>query len=450
MNKISFIIFNIYDWIMRKLEKIGGMTLLLLFAFALSANASELVANQQTVDTSTYSPIYGIAQNFISSTSNITAIEWSPHNALSNATTSLYLCQGIATTTSNSITCGSNTQLKYKQEILTGAGVHKMSFATTTLLTGQSYYFVIAIQAGFAVHQDNISDATSNYYSVSYGGGMAKTYSGHMYYKTYYDTAIVGLSDLQVSLITPANYATMGLYSPVFRGNFRDDGHTATDIVLTIYNAQLNSYNTKSFSLASTSIGVYAKTFGTIIDTVSTPMGYSQIGTSSWTAYLVNGSTTISNVPSANVFVIGTSTYVQNASFTEDNVCATNDLSTISGQFACSLKLAMAWLVYPSQSSLDSLQVAGQDIKNSFPFSVYFQLTDVVQNTISSTTLNMNGSIGIPMINKSGDIYVAPFISSSTLPNAVGQTNAYLIRNTFSWLIWIFLAIFLFIEIKKI
>ena len=85
-----------------------------------------------------------------------------------------------------------------------------------------------------------------------------------------------------------------------------------------------------------------------------------------------------------------------------------------------------------------------------FHLILIFSLTDTVSNTVASTTLNATGTIGVPMIDKNKNIYIAPFLSSSTLPNAIGQTNADLVRNTISWLIWLALAVGLFFEFKAI
>jgi hypothetical protein len=43
-----------------------------------------------------------------------------------------------------------------------------------------------------------------------------------------------------------------------------------------------------------------------------------------------------------------------------------------------------------------------------------------------------------------------PVLSSSSLPNLIGGTNANLFRNSISWIIWILVAFLIFITFKKI
>jgi len=129
--------------------------------------------------------------------------------------------------------------------------------------------------------------------------------------QTYYNADIS--TDLTVELISPADDAQVGLYSPIFRGRYRDDGHLASDIVLVINNLTTGASSTQAFSLADVEHSSTTKTFGTFVDDVATPMGYSTQGTSTWTAYLRAGSVQISLAPPVNTFVIGTSTFVLDA-----------------------------------------------------------------------------------------------------------------------------------------
>lgn len=470
MNKISFIIFNIFDWVMNRLEKIGGAKLLILFAIFFStffsninfakADTTDFDNTAYTVQRSTVSGTNWI-QKMYNGKNNVSKIDLKFAGKNPEMTVVFYICSGDPSgNVNNDFNCnaGTSTILWESGSVTIASSTDNYTLTLPTPVGTTGNWYLSIAHPTFPIYMQII---VSNYSSCGVVGiGSEITLNGYpgnpgcspfyfrtyLYRKTYYSNTI--LTDLSVTLLTPENNAKAGLYSPTFRGFYRDDGHLASDIVLVINNLTTGGSSTKAFSLASTTHSSTTKSFGTILDDVATPMGYSEKGTSTWTAYLKAGSVQISVAPRVNTFVIGDPAPIVTLSTT--SVCKNDDLDSISGQFTCALKMAFAWLVYPSQDSIDSLKTSGQEIKESFPFTVYFQLTDTVSETISSTTLNTNGSIGIPMINKQGDIYVAPILSSSSLPNAVGATNANLIRNTISWLIWLALALLLFFEIKNL
>lgn len=465
MNKISFILFNIYDWVMNRLEKIGKISIFLLiffvsqFLFVGNVKAVETVGASFTGLGNYMGPMSWLSSPFIAEQSNITAFEFSSANSWSTGKRwEVFICQGDINITANTATDGCGGMplvVKATTTTTAGAGIKKIYFATTTLYSGVKYFYTIHVfkaDGQFTANGQSTSTNINTYYEPASDDNyknLVNTYSIQPYFKTYYDNSITGLNDLEIVLDTPANNSQVGISSPFFSGKFRDDNHLATDIVLTIHNEDFNLDTVKSFSLASTTYNKRTKTFGAIlIHDVGTPMNYGTLGTSTWTAYLTNATTVVGQANYANTFYIGTSTLI--VEFNKENTCYKDDLSTLTGQFTCGLKLAFAWVIQPSQSSIDSVQTSWTAFKGSFPFNVYFQLTDTISSTISSTTLSNSGGIGIPMINANRDIYIEEFISSSSLSNAVGHDNADLIRDTISWLIWLVLGILLFFEIKKI
>jgi hypothetical protein len=116
----------------------------------------------------------------------------------------------------------------------------------------------------------------------------------------------------------------------------------------------------------------------------------------------------------------------------------------------CGFKKFAIWALYPSQTSLNKLNTSYTDIKASFPFNAFFDLTDTVHDAISTTTTSMSGTFDIPFITATGTFYMIPVLSSSTMPSAIGSTNATLIRNSITWVFWALAGFLIFITFKKI
>jgi hypothetical protein len=138
----------------------------------------------------------------------------------------------------------------------------------------------------------------------------------------------------------------------------------------------------------------------------------------------------------------------------EDNVC--NGIATTTsytnlhflGDLECAGKKLLVWALNPSTDSLDLLAKSADDIKTKFPFSAYFQLTTIVSDSIATTTTGMSGGLGMPFIDTGGDFTILPIISSTTLPNAIGEANTGLFRSTIQWIMWLSVAILIYIQVR--
>lgn len=114
---------------------------------------------------------------------------------------------------------------------------------------------------------------------------------------------------------------------------------------------------------------------------------------------------------------------------------------------------SLCWLFVPTDYGLDSFTNNYENLKTTFPFSTYFQLTTAIQDGIENSGINTDNTIGVPMVRDkfgSPQYYILPVISSSTLPNAVGGANANAIRNGLSTIIWLVaagVAVILFIKL---
>jgi hypothetical protein len=60
----------------------------------------------------------------------------------------------------------------------------------------------------------------------------------------------------------------------------------------------------------------------------------------------------------------------------------------------------------------------------------------------------MSGGLGMPFIDTGGDFTILPIISSTTLPNAIGEANTGLFRSTIQWIMWLSVAILIYIQVR--
>jgi hypothetical protein len=141
-----------------------------------------------------------------------------------------------------------------------------------------------------------------------------------------------------------------------------------------------------------------------------------------------------------------------------DNLCndiATSswewwDVSTYAGAFRyaieCGLRKTGYYFFVPSDASRDYFDKGRQKLKGMFPFNTYFSLSDSVYGVLATTTTDMTGTLGIPFISAtSSDFYILPVLSSSSMPNAIGQDNTDLLRTSLGWLLWIVTALFIIV-----
>lgn len=123
-----------------------------------------------------------------------------------------------------------------------------------------------------------------------------------------------------------------------------------------------------------------------------------------------------------------------------ENICADIATSTFINDILCAGRMTLCYMFVPHSFTYNYFSDGITLYKNAFPFNTIFQLSNTITNTISSTTITTTDTIGIPFVRKQAghaNYYVLPVLASSSLPNAISGTNANLIRNTISYLIWI-------------
>lgn len=162
----------------------------------------------------------------------------------------------------------------------------------------------------------------------------------------------------------------------------------------------------------------------------------------------------INNETGSSTFPFEEMTFFDNDTY--DNIC--DDVATSSGEFwddfrfgiECGFRKIVYWVIYPSDKSVNNLSKGYANLKKQFPFSAYFGITDTINESIASTTVNSNGTFNIPFITATGSYYMLPVLSSSSMPNLIGESNTNLFRYSITWFMWLCAAVLIFITIKKI
>lgn len=144
--------------------------------------------------------------------------------------------------------------------------------------------------------------------------------------------------------------------------------------------------------------------------------------------------------------------------FDGSTLCDIYDLEALTGQILCGFTYgtgqALFWLFNPTCDGLDYIVNGYNNFKSAFPFNAYYDLVDAIDVAITSTSTSSTSTIGIPFIDTeatgTNKYYIMPVLTTSSIPNAIGQTNADIFRTTIGYLIWIIVAWIIYIIISKI
>lgn len=157
-----------------------------------------------------------------------------------------------------------------------------------------------------------------------------------------------------------------------------------------------------------------------------------------------------SSIENFTVNAFGTPTFTPPLGLTEDDICVGVATSTIMGGIECAFKKVAMWVFWPSQTSVDGLYKSYGDLKESFPFNAFFGLTTALTDAIATTTLSTSENIAMPWITATGTFYMLPVITSSSIPNLIGNDNYNLFRSSISFLLWLLVAFLIFLQFKNI
>jgi hypothetical protein len=158
---------------------------------------------------------------------------------------------------------------------------------------------------------------------------------------------------------------------------------------------------------------------------------------------ILTGTTTIKDFSSTGNFIyIWASTspmciMPSSPDFCEDP-CQGMATSTIGDTIACGFKKSGCWLVLPSNKTKEKFKESTEKLKSAFPFSLFFSSLNDLKTAISTSTDDRSGVLAVPMYDRdTHSYYMITVMSSSSMPNAIGQTNSDLYRNTLIWVFWI-------------
>lgn len=120
----------------------------------------------------------------------------------------------------------------------------------------------------------------------------------------------------------------------------------------------------------------------------------------------------------------------------------------------CAGRRIFCYAFIPDPRVLNDTQNIYADLKLTFPFNTYYQLASTTNFVFSNTATSSNDTFGIPFIRKTGatttEYYILPILSSSSVPNLIGQTNSTLLRNSLGYFLWVCIAFLIYVQIKNI
>jgi len=131
---------------------------------------------------------------------------------------------------------------------------------------------------------------------------------------------------------------------------------------------------------------------------------------------------------------------------------------TTIGDWICEGKTAIYkvinWAFYPKCKDLIALTVAFDQFKKGFPFNIYFDLTDTINNSIetATATATSTNNISIPFIRKtatSSEYYMLPVAVSSSVSNLIGKSNYNIYLTSLGFFYWLVCAVMIYFTIRK-
>jgi hypothetical protein len=319
-----------------------------------------------------------------------------------------------------------------------------VNFSPTVELYENELYYLTLSERNGGTFDTNLTN-----YSVAIGGEFYyasptltidadKTIGA---FKTYYDSTYQWRT--QVNAYSPSDGTVYATSTVNFTGTWwisnSDLANNINTLVIQADNNDNNTFELIDVFSVYTNSGSFSR-YKPLIDGDYTWYGYfmgdngEQIGTSTFNTFEVMVMST--NATSTCLFDL-----------TE---CNDTDPLDFYNSIICGLKKFSTWAICPPQWSINSLSNSYNDLKRSFPFNAFFDLTDTVSNAIATTTTNMNGTFSIPFATATGTFYMLPVISSSSMPSAIGQSNTTMIRNTITYIFWALAGFIIFITIKKI
>ena len=374
------------------------------------------------------------AVNFFPTKNNISGVYLSGYNSGNSAPDEVFVCKGALTYSAFSAhysDCGTYQQIADITCYMTDS---ICSFGGAYALTPADEYFLI-----FKLGTSNIFNRI-NYdkYPSYYFYGYNFDYSG------YYDAPFATIyGDIRtIAPISPAEGQIISTNNVFFMGSWIAPDTNYDNIFYWIHNKDNDTYQLGAVDATTTT--------GTFLDNKILVNGQYD-----WTAFFSDdsGNTTATTSPidfSVNTTLTATSTCLFDMSSCDEVASSTPWWDINYPAIQCGFKKIIVWSVCPDNFSINSLKNSYAELKASFPFNAYFQLTDAVDTAVSTTTLSLNETLKMPFITATGTYYMLPVLASSSMSNLIGKTNADLFRNSITWILWALAGFLVFITIQRI
>lgn len=405
------------------------------FGFSTPARATNVIDQQQGGSSGFFAPTDVVGQTFVPSKSNFSGYGVIfEGTATPDCDISVQIYRGdylldsqvqlIATSSINS--CPRNV---YIQKLL----------PTPIVITPGQTHSLLFIENSATSTQKLIYGGGGDLYNYGYAFKNGVQQGTDLYFATYYDNAYNG----GLTILSPINgytynvtelylsgYATYGLNSIAIWLDELATGNTylmknSNSVAGEIYEWDLYAQNLVASS-------TYRLRYITSANGL--------VGSSTQTVYISNLATSTDQGLDMGI-----------ACPTIEATCEGDDTGALLGQLSCAVKRAGVWATCPDSQRMFEMRSAIEKVKTKFPIADYFAITNSVQSGLASTTVASSTTLGVPMIRKtatSTQYYIMPLLSSSSLPNTVGSSNANLVRTGFVYMIWVFAGAFVIFQLK--
>jgi len=412
--------------------KIYGFIFILSVLIGSFCFASDIIDQEQTSSGGGYHFPYGysFSQSFLPTKNNISKITTSIYTN----TTQFYTLKVYSGIYNNGDLIG--TETAYGQP-----GTFIFDYPINIIPEAYYYFTLSATTTTFK------ANAGSGY---DRGTAYPTGYVDDLYFKTYYNDSYTPA----INITYPTAGATYAGSPIPITFNYSNPALSYSQIIFNISRTSPNAQTmTPVHFYASSTIGYVDNIiFKNLIN-----------GDYNINAYFSNWNGTPHPPPTTNInFTIASSTYDDGSALIIpydilpetclfdisecDNISSTNFYDGIT----CGFKKIAIWGLCPSSEAQTILTTSYTSLKNSFPFSAFFSLTDTFTTAIGTTTLSLNNTFDMPFIDKFSNYLMLPVLASSSLPNTIGQINANLFRNSLTWILWLLASFVVFITIKKI
>jgi hypothetical protein len=133
------------------------------------------------------------------------------------------------------------------------------------------------------------------------------------------------------------------------------------------------------------------------------------------------------------------------------NICS--DLSSTTEplySIACGARYIGCWLVVPSSSAKRFAVNTISGFEANFPFNTFFSITNAFNTSLTNSASTSPQVLSIPFIRKTAtgsEYYLLPVLATTSMANAIGQSNYNMYRTTIGYVMWVATAGFLLLII---